>query len=150
MRPALAKQDARAAFGLPFVLSGTGKRVRSVLKAGQKRVALVPRTTFFEADKNFFTGFEVPGGSYFFDLGLDMVHIQGQTPPTVVANLRFPCKLNGLRNDWLATIGQIPVAFETEIRDNLHGSRGDDCEQPRNCAQSSGVLINGLSTIPVG
>ncbi|MCP3717909.1 hypothetical protein [Paraburkholderia sp. CNPSo 3281] len=133
VRPAPARQDARAAFGLPFVLSGTGKRVGSMLKAGQIRGALVPHATFFEVDENFFAGFEVPGGSYFFDLGPDMVHIHGQMARAFVGNLRFPCKLNGLRNDWLGTIGQIPVAFETEIRDNLHGSRGDDGEQPGTC-----------------
>lgn len=71
-------------------------------------------------------------------------------PHAAVGNHRFPCKLNGLRNDWLATIGQIPVAFETEIRDNLHESWGDDCEQPGTCPHSNGVLINGLSTIHVG
>jgi hypothetical protein len=111
---------------------------------------LVPHATFFEVDENFFAAFEVPGGSYFFDLGPDMVHIQGQMAQAVVGNLRFPCKLNGLRNDWLATIGQIPVAFETEIRDNLHGSRGDDGEQRGTCTQGNSVLINGLSTIHVG
>jgi len=69
----------RAAFGLPFAFSGAASAterdsIKAQARPGQVRAG--PAGDFFEAAKNFFVGFEVPGGSYFFDLDLDMGHIQ--------------------------------------------------------------------------
>jgi hypothetical protein len=55
--------------------SATGTRVDRDTGAAKTGPA-GPASDIFEAAKIFFVGFEVPGGSYFFDLDLDMGHIQ--------------------------------------------------------------------------